>query len=128
MDKLAKAIIEYMNSCLTNNNDCWCSVSTEWNNESELSIDTLSSAVNASIPDVQAAIKYLCEKNIAEYRYLKSRFGKVAIAFHLKHAGRHFNEISSLTTKEKWKERCIGAAVTLAIWGLQELIQHYLPI
>ena len=128
MDKLTKDIIDYMNSHLNSSGDCWCSISPEWDNESDIPIGTLSNAVNTSVSDVQSAIKYLCENHLAEYRYLSSRTGKMSIAFHLKHTGRHYKEISSLTTKQKWKERGIGAGVTLLIWLIQELIKYYSPI
>ena len=128
MDELSKNIINYLNEHRTGTGDCWCSLASNWDSEADVTIASVAEAAGVEIADVRACAKYLCEKNQAEYIYLNSRSGKVAVAFHLKHEGRHFHEFSSLTTKQKWKERGIGAGVTLLIWLIQELIKYYSPI
>lgn len=122
MDNLSKSIIRFM-SQQSNEKICFCSLSDEWNYESDVSIEQLSEAVHDSPDKIRLAVAYLVENNLAEYRILSSRIGPVKIAFRLKHAGIHFKEIQRLTSREKWKERAYGFCAALAIWGIEELIK-----
>lgn len=127
MDKIAKSILKFITS-QPNCGSCFCSLFENWDNDAEISIGALSDAVKASPDTVRAAIAYLVENNLAEYRCLSSRSGPVKTAFRLKHQGLHYKEISRLTKREKWKERIYGFLSGVAVTVLGGLIIEWLLI
>lgn len=47
-------------------------------------------------------------------------------AFALNESGKSYREFDRLEAKERWKERIIGFAVAMLLWGLQFLISKYI--
>lgn len=120
-DKLTKKILRFMASKGANR---FCSLSPEWNNETDIRFEDLCEAVHASENEVSAAISFLKRHDLAKYRSISSRSGPVPIAFCLTHEGLHFREFEMLSSKEKWLQRLYGFLAALVLWGAEELIRH----
>ena len=69
-------------------------------------------------------IKSLVDKGLAEYAYAVNSRGRRDVGIALTQNGRKYKEIGRLERRERWKERFIGAGVTIFIWALQELIKY----
>ena len=68
-------------------------------------------------------VKNLVEKGLAEYAYAINSRGRRDVGIALKQDGLKYKELNHLERRERWKERFIGAGVTILIWALQELIK-----
>lgn len=121
MDKLSKSILQYVINTGSGTSH-FCSISEEWDGEAHTSLHDLSDSVKATPDDVRAAVAYLAQKGLVEYRSLNSRAGPIKIAFHLTHPGLHYKEIKSLENRERWKERLFGFASGILVSVVGSLI------
>ena len=74
--------------------------------------------------DMFPVVKNLVEKGLAEYAYVVSGQKRRDVGIALKQDGLKYKELNRLERRERWKERFIGAGVTILVWILQELIKH----
>lgn len=123
MDKLAKNIIYTMAKYDAGTR---CSLSDEWNEYGDLTIDDLCKAVQKDETAVLAAVRYLVDAKYAEYFNLRTSNGPLPICFQLSHMGLAYRENKRLTSKERWKERFIGVGMGLLIWAIQEFVKYLL--
>ena len=77
--------------------------------------------------DMFPVVKNLVVKGLAEYAYAVSSQNRRDVGIALKQDGLKYKELNRLERRERWKERFIGAGVTILVWALQELIK-YLPV
>lgn len=76
--------------------------------------------------DMFRALKDLVAHGLAEYAYAASGDKKRDAGIALTQRGACFDEIDRLERRERWKERLVGAVITVAIWGLQEVVKFLL--
>lgn len=75
--------------------------------------------------DTFPIIKKLVSSGLAETGYAVTPSGKrFDRGIALNQDGRKYKEIGRLERRQRWKERLIGAGVTLLVWALQELIRY----
>lgn len=99
MDKLAKKVLDFaIKTAETTGN--FFSLNPEWDSEASVPFDRLVEAAHVPPADVLAAVKYLAENNLVEYRRLNTKGGAINIAFRLTHTGLHYREIRSSQTKD----------------------------
>ena len=118
MDKLAKKILNFaINTAGTTGK--FFSINSDWDSESNVPFQSLVNAVQAPQDDVLAAVRYLSENNLVEYRRLHSKNGSLNLAFHLTHTGLHYKEFRYLSARERWIERIIGfvSGVLVSVFG-----------
>ena len=121
MDRLARNIIYTMAKY---DAGIRCYLSDEWNEYGDLTIDDLCKAVQKDQMAVLSAVRYLVDAKYAEYFNLRTSSGPLPICFQLTHMGLAYRENKRLTSRERWKERFIGAGVTLLIWAIQEFVKY----
>ena len=124
-DRLTNKILQFL---APKGAECFCSISENWDHESKVPIGQLCNTVNAQRSEVLAAVAYLVEQGLAQYRFLNSSTGHVNIAFRLTHQGLHYKEFRRLTSKERWKERIIGFMSGMAITVIGALILSWIGL
>lgn len=107
MDKLAKRILEFSVSTAGTTGKFF-SINPEWDSEADIPFQSLVDAVQVPPCDVLAAVKYLEENNLIEYRRLHTKQSAINLAFRLTHTGLHYKELRYLAARERWMERIIG--------------------
>lgn len=73
--------------------------------------------------DMFPVVKNLVDKGLAEYAYAVSGEKRRDVGIALKQDGLKHKELCRLERVQRWKERFVGAGVTILIWLLQELIK-----
>lgn len=73
--------------------------------------------------DMFPVIKNLVEKGLAEYAYAVSGQKRRDVGIALKQGGLKYKELCRLERVQRWKERFVGAGVTILVWILQELLK-----
>ena len=122
-DRLSRAILDFM---AAKGAGVFCSISENWDSEADIPLSELCRAVKKEAASVVLAVSFLSEQGLVEYRSLKSRQGRVNVAFRLTHPGLRFREFHALTRRERWKERLFGFLSGVLVTVLSGLILSWL--
>lgn len=126
MDKVSKAVLQYMSSRPSPASDV-CLLDDSVLTPHTCTVSDIASATGYTRADILLAVRYLVSKNHAEYDCLSSASGKIPVSFRLLHTGVHHKEFRVLRLRELWGNRIVsfllGVASGLLVAWLSGLLK-----